>query len=376
MKVLMTADTIGGVWTFAMELIGALHDEGVEVALATMGRMPSPDQRMQAAQLSNLTLHPSDFKLEWMSDPWDDVERAGRWLLSIRDKVAPDLVHLNTFAHGTLPWKAPLVVTAHACMASWWEAVRNRPFPAKWNRYRHAVRSALHAADFVTAPTRAMATAVEQIYELPRQPRVIRNGRRADLFTPGPKHPFILSAGRFWDEAKNLAALDAAAAGLCWPVYVAGPLQHPDRVAKSPAFNARLLGMLPLMHMRQWMTRADIYALPARYEPFGLSVLEAALAQCALVLGDIASLRETWEGAAVFAPPDDPQALRSQLGALIKEPVRRRQLAADARARALLLSPKRMASEYANLYRQLIDEHSQVSAVNSIVKRSGALLPS
>ncbi len=38
--------------------------------------------------------------------------------------------------------------------------------------------------------------------------------------------------------------------------------------------------------------RGDL-RLPARYEPFGLSVLEAALSGCALVLGDIPSLRES-----------------------------------------------------------------------------------
>src|SRR5690606_23377104 len=112
--------------------------------------------------------------------------------------------------------------------------------------------------------TQAMAEAIEQLYEVPQKPRVIYNGRSPEMFKPGPKHPFILSAGRFWDEAKNLQALDAVAEDLCWPVYVAGPLQHPDRLAESPAYPARLLGMLPLMHMRQWMSRADIYALPAR----------------------------------------------------------------------------------------------------------------
>ncbi|MEB3829625.1 glycosyltransferase [Phormidium sp. CCY1219] len=56
--------------------------------------------------------------------------------------------------------------------------------------------------------------------------------------------------------------------------------------------------------LSHWYARAAIYAFPARYEPFGLSVLEAALSGCALVLGDIPRLREMWGDAAVFANPD------------------------------------------------------------------------
>ena len=35
--VLMTADTVGGVWTYAVELVRALAPHRVTVALATMG---------------------------------------------------------------------------------------------------------------------------------------------------------------------------------------------------------------------------------------------------------------------------------------------------------------------------------------------------
>ena len=40
-RILMTADTIGGVWSYALELAQGLVRHGVEVALATMGRVPS-----------------------------------------------------------------------------------------------------------------------------------------------------------------------------------------------------------------------------------------------------------------------------------------------------------------------------------------------
>jgi hypothetical protein len=40
MKVLMTADAVGGVWTYALELSGALARHDIEVVLATMGPLP------------------------------------------------------------------------------------------------------------------------------------------------------------------------------------------------------------------------------------------------------------------------------------------------------------------------------------------------
>ena len=64
------------------------------------------------------------------------------------------------------------------------------------------------------------------------------------------------------------------------------------------------------------MGRAAIYALPARYEPFGLSILEAALSGCALVIGDIPSLREIWADAALFVPSDGHDAPLAHVGEL------------------------------------------------------------
>jgi glycosyltransferase involved in cell wall biosynthesis len=100
----------------------------------------------------------------------------------------------------------------------------------------------------------------------------------------------------------------------------------------------------------EWYARASIYALPARYEPFGLSVLEAASAGCALVLGDIPSLRENWDGAALFVPPDDHCALTAAINDLINDPRRRALLAQGAVTRASRFSLGRMVDEYAALY--------------------------
>jgi glycosyltransferase involved in cell wall biosynthesis len=102
--------------------------------------------------------------------------------------------------------------------------------------------------------------------------------------------------------------------------------------------------------MASWLRRAGIYALPARYEPFGLSALEAALCGCALVLGDIASLREVWGDAALYVPPEDRDALCDTLARVIRSSTLREDLAARARLRARRFTPERMALGYLDLY--------------------------
>jgi glycosyltransferase involved in cell wall biosynthesis len=110
------------------------------------------------------------------------------------------------------------------------------------------------------------------------------------------------------------------------------------------------LGFLAPHELARWYARASIYVLPARYEPFGYSALEAALAGCALVLGDIPSLREIWGSAATFVPPDDSLALRQSLQKLIERPALRREMAKRANSRARQFTPDRMASAYVDVY--------------------------
>ena len=65
--------------------------------------------------------------------------------------------------------------------------------------------------------------------------------------------------------------------------------------------------------LANWYAKASVFASVSRYEPFGLAVLEAAQAGCALVLSDIPTFRELWDGAALFVPPEDPVALAEAL---------------------------------------------------------------
>ena len=352
-RLLMTTDTIGGVWTYALELAQALQEYNIEVVLATMGRRPEAQQRAAIQRLGNMTLYESTFKLEWMHDPWADVQAAGAWLLDIEALTRPDLVHLNGYVHGALPWRSPTLVVGHSCVFSWFAAVRGGAPPADWQRYRREVAHGLRQAHLVTAPTAAMLGALQTHYGAFNAAPAAYNGRSARDFAPGAKEPVIFAVGRLWDEAKNVSTLDQVAPHLSWPVYVAGEACHPEGSA-APLRVVRRLGQLSPDALAAWLSRAAIFALPARYEPFGLSALEAGLAGCALVLGDIPSLREVWGDAAMFVPPDQPEVLAATLQTLIADAPRRELYACRARRRAMQFTPQRMARGYLALYTQLM----------------------
>lgn len=354
MKVLMTTDTVGGVWTYTLNLCDALRNHGISIELASMGRRLSPEQNRQLSKLPHVRLHESSFRLCWMQDAWSDVAAAGNWLKELEQGLQPDLVHLNDLAHGSLPWQAPVLLVGHSCVYSWHQAVKGTPPDESWQRYYQAVRASIAAADLLVAPSRAMLDSLRANYEVAPPGQVIHNGAppstRQCLETILAKEPFILAAGRLWDEAKNVGALTAIATDLRWPLYLAGEAGHHQAQPK----NVQHLGFLEHQELRKWMQRAGIYAAPAYYEPFGLGILEAAQAGCALVLGDIPSLRELWQGAAIFVEPDDPAELCRQINHLTDEDQLRRQLAQQAWQRAQSFSTERMAQAYLDCYRSLL----------------------
>jgi glycogen synthase len=331
--VLVTADTLGGVFTYAVTLARELAHRDVTTHLATMGAKPRAEQRALLADVPGLVLHESTYALEWMDDPWEDVRRAGEWLLALEREIAPSIVHLNGYAHGMLPFRAPKIVVGHSCVLSWWEAVHGEPAPARYDTYRRAVSDGLAAADAVVTISHAMRAALRRHYGVDAE--VIYNGGNAPAEAV-PKEPFVLTCGRVGDLGKNVQALARVAERLTWPVRVAG--------WDSDAYpGLEPLGWLGAPSLGAWMDRASIFALPARYEPFGLSPLEAASRGAALVLGDIPSLREIWGSSALFVAPEDHDGLLAALRRLIGDADLRTEYAARAKERATRYPASTMA---------------------------------
>ncbi len=362
-SVLMTADPLGGAFTHAVDLATELCARGIRVTLATMGGKLSRSQERAALEVKRLTLIQSSFRLEWMDDAWEDVRRAGDWLLEIERRVRPEIVQLSSYAHGALHFSAPRIIIAHSCALSWWRAVTGTPPPSTYDAYRVAVKAGLAAADAVVTPTGTMLRALEGHYGPPKRPRIIPAAASPREFRPSAKEASIATVGRLWDPAKNIVALGDVAAKLPWPVYAAGSNTDLDGQRRHVR-TLHPLGELSRPEVASLLSRAAIFALPARYESHGLSVLEAALAGCALVLGDIPELRETWSDSALYVAPDDRQSLARALHALIDEPERRLELARRSRARALARAPERTASAYLALYAEVQRGHGKSPQVD------------
>jgi len=333
----MTTDAVGGVWTFTTDLAQKLQERGMEVLLAVLG--PAPD--LITGKKGKLRIVHHEGRLEWMDDPWNDVAAEGDWLMDMRDEFRPDVVHLNGYAHASLPWEVPVVVTAHSCVAGWWSAVKSARIPPRYAEYVHRVREGLAAADLVVAPTAAMRESLRREYGFNGNVAIVANGIERSQFRPLHKQSVILTSGRGWDEAKNIRLLDSIAGQLELPVYFAG---------QGEFAHLHPLGQLPRHELASTMGLSRIYAAPAFYEPFGLAILEAAFSGCALVLADIPSLRELWNGAALFASPHDPEEwtrILNQLAGSVSE------WGALARQRAGRFSLDRMSDDYWNIYQAL-----------------------
>lgn len=351
-RILMSADTVGGVWSYALGLAGAWAGQGVETVLAAIGPL-SPAQRAAAGAIEGVVLRAVDARLEWMQGAAGDVAGTGRWLLDLERRFAPDLVQINGYAHAALPFAAPVIAVAHSDVLSWHAAVQRRPAGPEWRAYAAAMREGLANARMVVAPTHAVLDDLAHHGMRWHAAAVIPNGIDPGRFAPRPKQAVVLAAGRAWDAAKNLAALDRVAAVLPWPVEIAGETRHPEG-GDVRFVRAVTLGALTPGALADRLATAAIFAAPARYEPFGLAILEAAASGCALVLGDIASLRELWDGAALFVAPDDEPALADALAGLIGDPDRRADLAERARRRAGRFDQGRMAETYLGAFRGLL----------------------
>jgi hypothetical protein len=361
LKILMTTDTSSSVWTYSLELAQALTQKGHKVALAALGAPLTAKQYQEIEEIAGLEVFESNFKWEGVGNSWQDIQAAGCWLLQLEQQVQPHLVHLNGYVHGALPWQVPKVVVGHSCMLSRWRAVKGQPYPKVWEEYQQYVRQGLQAANLVLAPTQALLTELEYHYGPLPHSRVIPYGRTPYLFWFERKKPFILTASRVWDEAKNIRALETVAPRLSWPIYIAGEDKHLDGGSRQFR-HVNLLGQLAFEELLPWFAQASIYALPARYESFGFSALEAAMAGCALVLGDIPSLREVWGDAALYVPPNDLEELEVALILLIIDPIFRTIMARRAYARAQRFTSERMAADYLSVYQALIQTSRAIAA--------------
>ena len=401
MRVLLTTDAVGGVWQYTTELAQALSARGVECVVAVLGPAPSEDQRRalapampsprtrsgvhpstedslspQALRLAAkrtpehvrgdgeggavITLIETSLPLDWTCADAAPVLAAGKAIAALAGEHAVDLIHYNmpTLAAAGPP-PVPSIAVAHGCVSTWWEAAKGTPLGQDYRWHRALTADGLRAVDRVVAPSAAYAAIVERHYRLGKPALAIHNGRTSAgaCSADAPMPDVALTVGRLWDGVKNAALLDKAAARLPIPFLAAGAAKgpHGETIRLD---HLRELGHLSGDQIAAHLAKRPIFVSAASFEPFGLAVLEAAQAGCALVLADIPTFRELWDGAARFVALDG--AWCEAIEALVLDTATRAALGEAARVRAARYTPDATADQMLALYRDVIASHPPV----------------
>lgn len=360
MHILVTADTLGGVWTYTRELVTGLVRHGERVTLVSFGDIPTAAQTQWMEELPGLDYRPTAFKLEWMLDSEADMIASAEYLEAVIRETRPDVLHLSQFYYGALECNVPRIVVAHSDVVSWWLAVNKKSPPeSDWLQwYRQIVARGLHEATFVAAPSQWMLDQMELNYGAPAATTIIHNGRTPALFNPHlGKDENIVSIGRLWDTGKNVSLL--LRQEMPMPVRIVGSDRHPE--FESPVFsaeeispNVRLEPEQSEFQIAEILARAGIYAATSRYEPFGLAPVEAAMSRCAIIASDIPTFRELWGEAAVFFHDNDPASLLLAVERLLFDPALQQRAARLAYEHALRhFTAERMVANYLSLYQTL-----------------------
>ena len=313
-RLLITTDAVGGVWQYSVDLVRGLAARGIEAVLAVLGPAPGLAQWDEVAGVHVVV---TGLPLDWTATDAGELEATSVRLAALAALVGATGVHLHAPALvGSAAWPAPVVAVAHSCVGTWWRAMRDGAPPADFAWRMAATGAGLRAAAAVVAPTAAHAAAVRAVYG-DVAVAVVHNGAGPMVLPDVLRERAVLTAGRLWDEAKGMALLDRVAPGLSAPIWAAGPIRGPNgAVIALP--HLELLGTLDRPGMARAYAAARVFVSMARYEPFGLAVLEAAQAGMQLVLADTPGFRELWDGAATFV--SDPATLGPAIQAALDRP--------------------------------------------------------
>lgn len=266
----------------------------------------------------------------------------------------------------------PLVTTVHDL------AFERFPeqYPAAKQRYlRLMTRLSTRRAAKVIAVSRATGRDLVELYGVP-QPKieVIPNGidegfgrpPEAELaqFRAARQLPedFFLFVGTL-QPRKNLDTLLRAyalvAGQVSWPLVVVGAAGW----QYDPIFQlvrrlgigerVRFAGYAPGDELACWYGSAAVFVLPARYEGFGLPVLEAMACGTPVITSNRSSLPEVAGEAALLVDPDRPQELAAALLKLAAQPELRQELAQRGLRQAAGFSWRRSAAATMQVYRQV-----------------------
>ena len=120
--------------------------------------------------------------------------------------------------------------------------------------------------------------------------------------------------------------------------------------------NVELLGYVPETDLLDLYQNAAVFYFPTLHEGFGLPVLEAMAAGCAVVTSDVYAVPEVTGDAAILHGPNDVDRHVEAIDQLLDDHGQRYELAIQAIDRSQQFSWKKTARETTEVYRSVLDE--------------------
>ena len=350
---------IGGSERHVLELLPALRARGLDarfLGLDDTSAAPTPFYDALAAR---------DVPFERLPCPRDVDVRLARGVRRAVRAFTPAVVHthlIHADVYGALArGDTTLVSTKH----------NDDPFRA--GRARHLERLLTRRAARVICITEALASFSRTHVGLPAEKlRVVHYGLDEPPGPWGPPGgpdlprdaPVLLAIARLVPQKGVDVAIEALARvrkrhpSTHLVVLGTGPLRselaalaHRLDVAEGVSFPGRV------GDVSWWLRRAALLVHPARWEGFGLALLEAMLCSRPVVATSVSSIPEIVVPGetGLLVPPDDPTALADALGELLDDPQRAAALgsAGEARARAEF-SVARMTDRTIGIYEEAL----------------------
>lgn len=363
MRVLITVDSVGGVWEYATTLAQQVAGRfGTQVLLAVCGARPS-EAKLAGLQLGarpqggNVEITYLDVPLEWEGAPADAYAAAREQILQLALSWHAHILHANEHYIGELGTSGlPTLVVSHSDLCSWQHAVRGEQAEPVDAGYVARVQAGLRGASLVAAPSSYVANSLCRHFGYDDVVQILPNGIAEGERAPGARTIEAIMAGRLWDPAKNLACFRKAVGSTGRGRFVAaGPLARSGDVEQAPPDDGiEYTGPLANEELRLLLARSTVLVSPAYYDPFGLVAVEAAMAGCCLLLSDIDSYRDIWAETACYFNPCDPGSLWATLRRLLDDPARCERLGNAARGRAhARYTAEHMARAYQRTYQRL-----------------------
>jgi glycosyltransferase involved in cell wall biosynthesis len=306
-----------------------------------------------------------------------DLSPALAWRVAARVRAArPDIVHTH-LVHADVYGALGAAASRCALVSS-----KHNDDPFRTGAFRLAERVLTRRASRVIAITEALARFnVERVGLPAAKVVVVRYGlddapaARGVAVDAPPSARVLLAVGRLVPQKGHDLAVRALAE--VRPTHADAVLvvlgEGPER-GRLQAL-ARDLGiadavLLPgnVDGVGDWLARADVVVHPARWEGFGLVLLEAMLAERPVVAAGVSSIPELVRDGetGLVVPPEDPSALALAVLRLLGDERLRARLAAGALAHARAeLSVGRMAEGTIAVYEDVLAARPAATAMRS-----------